>query len=423
MATQQASAPENLQQGAAGGKAAKPGLQGGASRRRAPLGDVSNITAPVQQRVQGKEGKQEATKAANAAKQQQAVQQNTTCLAPRTRSQTARALQQGAAGMSMSQLLESRSEQACSVPPRSRRSSRSVVAPPPSPLPDIDGPDRMNPLAATEYVNDIYSYYKRVEHKFSVPADYMKQQADINEKMRAILIDWLVEVHLKFKLMPETLFLTVNLIDRFLALKPVTRRNLQLLGGGQEKRGLHGCSCLQGTILRLGEVKDFVYISDKAYTREQIINMEKLMLNTLGFNLTLPTPYNFLARFLKAAGAHLDKQVTMLASYLIELAQVDAGQLKYAYSLQSAAALYGAMRTAGKEDPYPRALAKHSGYSEDDVHGCTEELLVLMKKAPTASLNAVYKKYSLPKYLEVAKLEPCADEDFHYPAPPAPQPQ
>jgi hypothetical protein len=59
------------------------------------------------------------------------------------------------------------------------------------------------------------------------------------------------------------------------------------------------------------EVKDFVYISDRAYTREQIIAMEKLMLNTLGFNLTLPTPYNFLARFLKAAGAHLDKNVRL----------------------------------------------------------------------------------------------------------------
>ncbi len=41
-------------------------------------------------------------------------------------------------------------------------------------------------------------------------------QNDINEKMRAILIDWLIEVHLKFKLLPETLFLTVNLIDRYL---------------------------------------------------------------------------------------------------------------------------------------------------------------------------------------------------------------
>lgn len=45
----------------------------------------------------------------------------------------------------------------------------------------------------------------------------MKIQKDINEKMRSILIDWLVEVHLKFKLLPETLYLTVNIIDRYLS--------------------------------------------------------------------------------------------------------------------------------------------------------------------------------------------------------------
>ena len=60
------------------------------------------------------------------------------------------------------------------------------------------------------------------------------------------------------------------------------------------------------------EVKDFVYISDRAYTREQIICMEKLMLNTLGFRLTLPTPYNFLGRYLKAAGVHVERQVCVL---------------------------------------------------------------------------------------------------------------
>lgn len=42
----------------------------------------------------------------------------------------------------------------------------------------------------------------------------MKSQNDINEKMRGILVDWLTEVHLKFKLLPETLYLTVNIIDR-----------------------------------------------------------------------------------------------------------------------------------------------------------------------------------------------------------------
>ena len=58
----------------------------------------------------------------------------------------------------------------------------------------------------------------------------MSKQIDINAKMRAILIDWLVEVHLKFKLMPETLYLTVNLIDRFLEKEQIMRGKLQLVG-------------------------------------------------------------------------------------------------------------------------------------------------------------------------------------------------
>jgi G2/mitotic-specific cyclin-B, other len=54
-------------------------------------------------------------------------------------------------------------------------------------------------------------------------ANYMTKQEDINEKMRSILIDWLVEVHLKFKLVPESLYLTVNLIDRYLEREQVNR--------------------------------------------------------------------------------------------------------------------------------------------------------------------------------------------------------
>ena len=91
----------------------------------------------------------------------------------------------------------------------------------------------------------------------------MSTQTDINDKMRAILIDWLVEVHLKFKLMPETLYLTVNLIDRFLSKKPVTRKNLQLVG----VTAMLVASKYEE--IWAPEVRDFVYISDKAYTRDQ----------------------------------------------------------------------------------------------------------------------------------------------------------
>ncbi|KAG2445429.1 hypothetical protein HXX76_000050 [Chlamydomonas incerta] len=308
-------------------------------------------------------------------------------LVPRTRSQVANA--QRVQGPSMSSLLSQRSEAFVG--------SQSVRAPPPSPLPDIDSGDRLNPLMAADYVNDIYYFYKRVEPKYKVPSDYMTKQTDINDKMRAILIDWLVEVHLKFKLMPETLFLTVNLIDRFLNEKQVTRKNLQLVG----VTAMLIASKYEE--IWAPEVRDFVYISDRAYTKEQILGMEKVMLNTLKFHLTLPTTYNFLARDLKAANMHFDKDVTMLSSYLIELAQVDAGMLKNNYSLIAVAALHVSMSAYDKADCYPRALEKHCGYTQDEVTPVAMQLAELMQKAPTSSLTAVWKKYSSAKYNEAAK--------------------
>lgn len=301
---------------------------------------------------------------------------------------------QQVAGPSMSSLLQSRSEAAVSA-------RKPTSGAPPSPLPNIElASDHNNPLAASEYVNDIYHYFKRIEPKYRVHAGYMSRQTDINERMRAILIDWLVEVHLKFKLMPETLYLTVNLIDRFLETKAVTRKNLQLVG---VTAMLIGSKYEE---IWAPEVRDFVYISDKAYTREQILQMEKLMLNTLQFNLTLPTSHNFLARFIKATTASNDRKVLTLATYLTELALVDAGMLSYSYSMTSAAALYVSMRALGVSDAYPHALARHSGYSRQQVLPCAQALVKLMQKAPTHSLSAVFKKYSHAKLLEVANTPP-----------------
>lgn len=367
------------------------GLLAQGSKRRA-LGDIGNVA--VNRAQVGKDGKEAVLvkpRATATAKQDaKEVSDNTqrTTVAPRTRSQTLAARREG---LSLTSLLVSRSEAAVST--------RKSVAPI-SPLPDIDSQDRNNPLAAPEYANDIYSYYRRIEPKYRVSPDYMVSQTDINEKMRAILTDWLVEVHLKFKLMPETLFLTCNLIDRYLEAKQVTRKNLQLVG----VTAMLISSKYEE--IWAPEVRDFVYISDKAYTREQILAMEKQMLNTLHFNLTLPTSYSFLARYIKAAGCHYDKQVTMLTSYMIELCLQEYSTLKFSASMQATAALYAAMTAVGKADPYPRALMRHSGYTKEAILPCASVMVQLMQKASTNSLNAVYKKYSNPKFGEASKMEP-----------------
>lgn len=380
-----------------------------AAKRRA-LGDIGNLVGPFNTSCQvGKDKDAVATKLRSSKANGDAAEDaavaapiRPSALVPsnvRTRSQT-RLQQQG---VSLSTLLQTRSEAA--VKPR------KAVEAPPSPLPDIDGADRSNPLAATEYVNDIYTYYRRVEPKYRVSPSYMASQTDVNEKMRAILVDWLVEVHLKFKLMPETLYMTCNLIDRFLEAKPVSRKNLQLVG----VTAMLIASKYEE--IWAPEVRDFVYISDKAYSRQQILAMEKQMLNTLHFNLTVPTPYNFLARFLKAANSHFDKEVSLLASYLVELSMVEYSMLKYSYSLTSAAALYVSLKTLKKHNPYPRALAKHSTYSLEAIRPCAVDLVKLMQKAHSnvdkpanqQTLTAVHKKYSSAKFLEIAKVLPLGD--------------
>ena len=106
---------------------------------------------------------------------------------------------------------------------------------------------------------------------------YMKRQPDVNEKMRAILVDWLVEVHLKFKLVPETLYLTVNLIDRYLAQVTVMREKLQLIG----VTAMLIASKYEE--IYAPEVQDFVYITDRAYSKSEILECEFSMLSALDF--------------------------------------------------------------------------------------------------------------------------------------------
>ncbi|XP_030975763.1 G2/mitotic-specific cyclin-1-like isoform X3 [Quercus lobata] len=135
------------------------------------------------------------------------------------------------------------------------------------PVMDIDSCDAKNPLAVVDYIEDLYAYYRKMECFSCVSPDYMAQQFDINERMRAILIDWLIEVHDKFELMKETLFLTVNIIDRFLSKQSVVRKKLQLVG---LVAMLLACKYEEVSVPVVG---DLILISDKAYTRKEVLEM------------------------------------------------------------------------------------------------------------------------------------------------------
>jgi len=265
----------------------------------------------------------------------------------------------------------------------------------PLPFENIDQHDSDDPQAVVEYVNDIYQYLM-VKEKDRVDSRYMLNQVDINEKMRAILVDWLVEVHRMFKLLPETLFLSVSIIDRFLSMKQISRDILQLVGItsmliASKYEEIYAPEC-----------NDFVYISDGAYTKLQIISMEQTILNTLNFNITHPTSLHFLRRYSKAAGS--DYTLHTICKYLIEFVLVDVKFLKFAPSLLAAASVYLGRAMTLKTPLWTPTVEHYSTYSETAVRECALEINDLLKKSQSSTLKAIRKKYSLPKFGQVAEL-------------------
>lgn len=143
----------------------------------------------------------------------------------------------------------------------------------------------------------------------------MEMQTEIQWSMRSVLMDWLVQVHNRFSLLPETLFLTVNYIDRFLSCKIVSIGKLQLVGATAilvaSKYEEINCPSLD----------EIVYMVDGGYTTEEILKAERFMLSMLSFELGWPGPMSFLRRVSKADDYDLDTRT--LAKYFLELTIMD----------------------------------------------------------------------------------------------------
>ncbi|KAL2988361.1 hypothetical protein AAZX31_11G082700 [Glycine max] len=233
---------------------------------------------------------------------------------------------------------------------------------------DIDTCDANNPLAVVDYIEDLYAHYRKLE------------------------------VHDKFDLLHETLFLTVNLIDRFLAKQTVARKKLQLVG---LVAMLLACKYEEVSVPVVG---DLILISDKAYTRKEVLEMEKLMVNTLQFNMSVPTAYVFMKRFLKAAQA--DRKLELLAFFLVELSLVEYEMLKFPPSLLAAAAVYTAQCTIYGFKQWSKTCEWHSNYSEDQLLECSTLMAAFHQKAGNGKLTGVHRKYCSSKFSYTAKCEP-----------------
>lgn len=255
----------------------------------------------------------------------------------------------------------------------------------------IDMDDLNDPQLVVEYLDDIFRHYFEVESRHLPPPTYMDMQTDIRPDMRRVLIDWLVEVHTMFNLKPETLFLGINILDRFLSVKVVQRSRLQLVGSA----AMFVASKYEE--MYAPEVEDFVYVSDKAFNREDVLHCESVVCNRLGFVFSVPTPFHFAQRFAKVAA--LNERNEHFMYYLMELALLEYSFLKYTPSMIAASAVY--LTTYFDATPWNDDLIEHTRYTYATIRPCVKEMYAVLAAGKTSSVR---KKYSSKARMRVAQI-------------------
>jgi hypothetical protein len=260
---------------------------------------------------------------------------------------------------------------------------------------DLDKEDVDDPLMVSEYVVEIFEYLKELEIATMANPDYMDSQNELEWKMRGILVDWLLEVHTRFRLLPETLFLAVNIIDRFLSAKIVQLDRLQLVG----VTAMFIASKYEEVLSP--HVQNFRHVADDGFTEDEILSAERFVLAALNYDLSYPNPMNFLRRISKAD--NYDIQTRTLGKYLLEIGCLDHRFLAHPPSQVAAASMYLA-RLVLERGPWDATLTHYSGYSEEEIQPVLQ-LMIDYLSGPVIH-EAFFKKYASKKFLK-GKLLPC----------------
>merc|ERR550539_2147137 len=287
------------------------------------------------------------------------------------------------------------------IPPVKNDQNKEIPFSLPEGVDNIDTECTEDPQMCAENAQKIITYIRNLETKQDIKPKFLAGSI-ISGKMRAVLINWLAEVHLQFKLMQETLYLTVGIVDRYLAIEGhlIKKPKIQLVGVCAM---LIACKYEE---MYIPQVEDFVYISDEAYKAQEILSMERHILEALKYELGRPIAITFLRRNSKAGS--VDDIHHWLSKYILEACLVEydlahelpskmaAGALLLLLKLQSPQRQMNTLWTAN--------LAYYSGYKAEHLLEIIKKMATVMKEIHTSKFNAAYVKYNSSSHQKVASL-------------------
>ena len=149
---------------------------------------------------------------------------------------------------------------------------------------------------------------KTLEPQYKIDHEYLsKVQTEIKDTSRAFLVEWIIDVHRKFRLMSETLYVTINIVDRYLSIQPIKKSELHLLGV---------TALLIATKyeeIYPPELKDLLQVSENKFEKKDVLKMENKILATLDFDFMYPSSLRFLERYRKLSTTASDDQIFFFA--------------------------------------------------------------------------------------------------------------
>lgn len=265
---------------------------------------------------------------------------------------------------------------------------------------DPDAGDKDDQFLVAEYIKDIHSYLLSMEDKYSIRPMYLRNHTT-TIRNRAVLINWLVEVHISYKFVQETLHLAVSILDRYLQINLTAGTNiLQLIGIAAM------LIAAKYEEMYTPEAKEFVYIADDSFTTSQLLKMEREILYKLKFNLGRPLSLHFLKRYSKIAKTGSKEYV--LAKYFLEVCLLEYELCHIKPSIQAAGACCLAIAVIGNVKPsivWNNDLIYHTSYKYSNIKSTIVNIAHYVSEMSKSKQSAIYEKYASPKLYKISLNE------------------
>ena len=260
---------------------------------------------------------------------------------------------------------------------------------------DVDAQDTGLPLLVSEYVQDIYQHLWYLETQHRVPEGFLQGQK-VSSWMRSTVIDWLIQLQVGLSLLPETLYLTASIIDRYLSIEIKTPSDqLQLLA----VTAMFIASKYEET--QAPELGTYAYLTDDSFSKKDIIKMELTILTALKGYVSFPLPIQFLRRNSKVGG--VGTATHTLSKYLLELCLTEYAFSHVYASLQAAAALCLSLKLLGGQE-WTANLAYYSGYTEANLLPTMCRMAGVLKRSHSSKYQAARTKYASDTLMRISLI-------------------